>query len=212
MDQTPPQQAARPWREWRARSSTENERGRQLRRPLLRDHAALVAHTSGTFATDLAAGNWVLIVDFSTIALVAASLIAVTPSGSLTTDAQKLAAGAGRRQGADIAHSRFDRDLRQHHGRPRAAYGRHRGCTECVARHCGAWFRVGKHQRDCRSRPRTWVVLLRWLEQEPRHRRQSVQRDHDSAEWHDYQRLARYYRTGGHDERWQHSDVARVAA
>jgi hypothetical protein len=38
-----------------------------------------------TFATDLAAGKWVLIVDFATIALVAASLIAVTPSGSLTT-------------------------------------------------------------------------------------------------------------------------------
>jgi hypothetical protein len=51
-------------------------------------YRCLVAHTSGTFATDLAAGSWVLIVDFSTIALVAASLIAVTPSGSLTTDVQ----------------------------------------------------------------------------------------------------------------------------
>jgi hypothetical protein len=47
-----------------------------------------IAHTSGTFTTDLAAGNWVLIVDFATIALVAASLIAVTPSGSLTSDVQ----------------------------------------------------------------------------------------------------------------------------
>jgi hypothetical protein len=43
---------------------------------------------SGVFATDLASGKWVLIVDFSTIALVAASLIAVTPSGLLTTDVQ----------------------------------------------------------------------------------------------------------------------------
>ncbi len=51
-------------------------------------YRCLVAHTSGMFATDLAAGNWVLIVDFATIALVAASLIAVTPSGSLTTDVQ----------------------------------------------------------------------------------------------------------------------------
>jgi hypothetical protein len=51
-------------------------------------YRCMVAHTAGTFATDLAAGNWVLIVDFATIALVAASLIAVTPSGSLTTDAQ----------------------------------------------------------------------------------------------------------------------------
>ena len=51
-------------------------------------YRALVAHTSGVFATDLAAGNWILIVDFSTIALVAASMIAVTPSGSLTTDVQ----------------------------------------------------------------------------------------------------------------------------
>ena len=46
------------------------------------------AHTAGVFATDLAAGKWVLIVDFATIALVAAAMIAVTPSGSLTTDVQ----------------------------------------------------------------------------------------------------------------------------
>jgi microcystin-dependent protein len=51
-------------------------------------YRSLVPHTSGVFATDLAAGKWVLIVDFATIALVAASLIAVTPSGSLTTDVQ----------------------------------------------------------------------------------------------------------------------------
>jgi hypothetical protein len=51
-------------------------------------YRCLVAHTSGVFATDLATGNWVLIVDFSTIALVAAAMIAVTPSGSLTTDVQ----------------------------------------------------------------------------------------------------------------------------
>jgi hypothetical protein len=51
-------------------------------------YRCLVAHTSGTFATDLAAGKWVLIVDFATIALVAASMIAVAPSGSLTTDVQ----------------------------------------------------------------------------------------------------------------------------
>jgi hypothetical protein len=51
-------------------------------------YRCLVAHTAGVFATDLAAGNWVLILDFSTIALVAASLIAVTPSGSLTTNVQ----------------------------------------------------------------------------------------------------------------------------
>jgi hypothetical protein len=51
-------------------------------------YRCLIAHTAGTFATDLAAGNWILIVDFATIALVAASLIAVTPSGSLTTNVQ----------------------------------------------------------------------------------------------------------------------------
>jgi hypothetical protein len=51
-------------------------------------YRCLVAHTSGTFATDLAAGKWILIVDFATIALVAASLIAVTPSGSLTSNVQ----------------------------------------------------------------------------------------------------------------------------
>lgn len=51
-------------------------------------YRAPTAHTSGTFATDLAAGKWVLIVDFATIALVAAAMIAVTPSGVLTTDVQ----------------------------------------------------------------------------------------------------------------------------
>jgi hypothetical protein len=51
-------------------------------------YRCLVTHTSGTFATDLAAGKWVLIVDFATIALVAASMIAVTPSGSLTSNVQ----------------------------------------------------------------------------------------------------------------------------
>jgi hypothetical protein len=51
-------------------------------------YRCLVAHTASDFATDLAAGKWVLIVDFATIALVAASMIAVTPSGSLTSDVQ----------------------------------------------------------------------------------------------------------------------------
>jgi microcystin-dependent protein len=52
-------------------------------------YRALTTHTAGSsFATDLAAGKWVLIVDFSTIALVAAAMIAVTPSGSLTTNVQ----------------------------------------------------------------------------------------------------------------------------
>jgi hypothetical protein len=51
-------------------------------------YRCLIAHTSGVFATDLAAGDWVLIVDFATIALVAASMIAVTPSGSLSSNVQ----------------------------------------------------------------------------------------------------------------------------
>jgi hypothetical protein len=51
-------------------------------------YRCLIAHTSGTFATDLAAANWLLIVDLSAIALVAANQISVTPSGVLTTDVQ----------------------------------------------------------------------------------------------------------------------------
>ena len=51
-------------------------------------YSCLVAHTSGTFSTDLAAGNWKLIVNLASVPLVAASQIAVTPSGSLTTDVQ----------------------------------------------------------------------------------------------------------------------------
>jgi microcystin-dependent protein len=51
-------------------------------------YRCLAAHTSGVFAADLTATKWVLIIDFSTIALVAASMIAVTPSGTLTSDAQ----------------------------------------------------------------------------------------------------------------------------
>lgn len=51
-------------------------------------YSCLISHTSGTFSTDLAAGKWVLIVDLSAVPLVSASQIAVTPSGSLTTDVQ----------------------------------------------------------------------------------------------------------------------------
>jgi hypothetical protein len=51
-------------------------------------YRCLVAHTSGVFATDLAAGLWQLIVNLAAVPLVAANQIAVTPSGSLTTDVQ----------------------------------------------------------------------------------------------------------------------------
>lgn len=47
-----------------------------------------MSHTSGTFATDLAAAKWVLIADLTAIPLVAANQIAVTASGMLTTDVQ----------------------------------------------------------------------------------------------------------------------------
>jgi microcystin-dependent protein len=51
-------------------------------------YRCLVSHTSGTFATDLAAGKWELIVDLSALPLVAAQQISVVPSGTLTTDVQ----------------------------------------------------------------------------------------------------------------------------
>lgn len=43
----------------------------------------LVAHTAGTFATDLAAGKWELIVDLSALTIVDADQIANTPAGSI---------------------------------------------------------------------------------------------------------------------------------
>lgn len=43
----------------------------------------LTAHTSGTFATDLAAAKWEEIVDLSDLTIVAASQIANTPAGSI---------------------------------------------------------------------------------------------------------------------------------
>jgi len=51
-------------------------------------YRCLVSHTSGTFATDLAAGKWQLIADLSSVPLKNASQITVTPSGSLTSDVQ----------------------------------------------------------------------------------------------------------------------------
>lgn len=51
-------------------------------------YRCLVAHTSGVFATDLAASKWQLIVNLAAVPLVNASQIAVTPSGLLTSDAQ----------------------------------------------------------------------------------------------------------------------------
>lgn len=51
-------------------------------------YRCLVTHTSGVFATDLAAAKWQLIVNLAAVPLVNASQIAVTPSGVLTSDAQ----------------------------------------------------------------------------------------------------------------------------
>jgi hypothetical protein len=51
-------------------------------------YRCLVTHTSGVFATDLAALKWQLIVNMAAIPLVAANQIAVTPSGNLTTNVQ----------------------------------------------------------------------------------------------------------------------------
>lgn len=51
-------------------------------------YRCLVTHTSGVFATDLAAGKWQLIVNLAAVPLVNASQIAVTPSGILTSNAQ----------------------------------------------------------------------------------------------------------------------------
>lgn len=47
-------------------------------------YSCLVAHTSGVFATDLAAGKWVLIFDLSGIPLTSANQVAVTPAGGIT--------------------------------------------------------------------------------------------------------------------------------
>jgi hypothetical protein len=51
-------------------------------------YRCLVSHTSGVFATDLAAAKWQLIADLSSVPLKNASQIAVTPSGTVTSDAQ----------------------------------------------------------------------------------------------------------------------------
>lgn len=51
-------------------------------------YRCLVTHTSGVFATDLVAGKWQLIVNLAGVPLVSATQIAVTPSGSLTTNVQ----------------------------------------------------------------------------------------------------------------------------
>jgi hypothetical protein len=46
-------------------------------------YRCLVAHTAGTFATDLAAAKWELIVDLSAVAIVDATQIAFTPTGGI---------------------------------------------------------------------------------------------------------------------------------
>lgn len=42
-----------------------------------------IAHTAGTFSTDLSAGKWEMVIDFSALTLAAASGIAFTPSGAI---------------------------------------------------------------------------------------------------------------------------------
>jgi hypothetical protein len=51
-------------------------------------YTCLISHTAGVFATDLAAGKWQLILNLAAIPITAASQMSVTPSGTLTTDAQ----------------------------------------------------------------------------------------------------------------------------
>lgn len=53
-------------------------------------YSCLKSHTSSTsFATDLAAGDWVLIADLSAVTLVSANQISITPAGGITaTDVQ----------------------------------------------------------------------------------------------------------------------------
>ena len=46
-------------------------------------YRCLVAHTSGTFSTDLAASKWVLIIDLAALTLAAASQISNTPAGTI---------------------------------------------------------------------------------------------------------------------------------
>jgi hypothetical protein len=79
-------------------------------------YRCLITHTSGTFATDLAALKWQLIVNLAAVPLVAASQIAVTPSGNLTTDVQGSlqALDAGKHHGQHILHRhlRMERDFR----------------------------------------------------------------------------------------------------
>lgn len=48
-------------------------------------YICLVSHTSGTFATDLAAAKWLLILNLAAITLVNANQIAVTPNGGLVS-------------------------------------------------------------------------------------------------------------------------------
>lgn len=48
-------------------------------------YRVLIAHTAGTFATDLAASKLELIVDLSALTIVAASAIAVTPTGGISS-------------------------------------------------------------------------------------------------------------------------------
>lgn len=52
-------------------------------------YICLVSHTSGNFNTDLGAGRWLLVVDLSTIPILTASQIGVTPdAGLVTSDVQ----------------------------------------------------------------------------------------------------------------------------
>jgi hypothetical protein len=41
-------------------------------------------HTAGTFAADLAAGDWLLVLDFTSLPLTAATQVSVTPAGNIT--------------------------------------------------------------------------------------------------------------------------------
>jgi hypothetical protein len=71
-------------------------------------YRCVTAHTSGVFATDLAAAKWVVIADFSTpLAAYIASQIAVTTSGPAGADGLTLLNGAGAPAGGTGVNGDF---------------------------------------------------------------------------------------------------------
>jgi hypothetical protein len=120
-------------------------------------------------------------------------MIAVTPSGTLTTNVQTSlqALDTGK---APLNHTQLSSTISDSTVAGRALLTAADVNAQKLVGHVAARLPVRRRQRDRDAFAAHWLVLLRRFEQEPRHRRQPFQRYHHPAVRCCHQRIGRHHR------------------